>query len=150
MSGEKSTDSANSDMTSEELFSGLHELVASSFPKHCDSCGRVFVTAEQFLSETQDSALAISNLKESIEKDGFAQAEVFRDCPCGATLMDEFGDRRVLTAKGKRRRETFGRMLSILEAKGISTEVAKSELINATQGKRSELLEKYLRIKGND
>jgi len=150
MSDIQGTELAQSDVTSEELFRGLHELVASSFPKNCNSCGRVFVTAEQFLSETQDLSPATNSLKESIEKDGFAQAEAFRDCPCGATLMDEFGDRRVLTAKGKKRRETFGRMLKILEGKGISPGVAKSELINATQGKRSELLEKYLRIKGKN
>jgi hypothetical protein len=136
------------DNTNSELFNGLHELVASSFPKSCSNCGRLFVSAEQFLSETQDFDLSNSDLKESVSQDGFNLAEAFRKCPCGSTLVEEFGDRRVQTEKGKKRRKTFGRMLAILEKKGVDSNVAKSELIKATHGKRSELVEKYLRIKG--
>ena len=33
--------------TNEDLFSGLRELVASSFPKSCNTCGRIFNTAEE-------------------------------------------------------------------------------------------------------
>jgi pyruvate/2-oxoacid:ferredoxin oxidoreductase beta subunit len=136
-----------SNKLNDELFKGLHELAASSFPKTCKTCGRVFKTSEQFLTETQDLLSARSCLKQAVEDDGSTLVEVFRNCPCGSTLMDEFSDRRDLSEKGLKRRKIFERMQAILIEKGIDADLAKSELIKAAKGKRSDLLEKYFRRK---
>ena len=136
------------DNSTEKLAQGIRELVESSFPKPCSNCGRLFVSAEQFLSETRDLPTTHDNLIDQVEAHEQSLVDVFRNCTCGSVLMTEFSERRNLTPKGRKRRATFARMLKILEKKGVSTELAKSELIKATQGKRSELLEKYLRLKG--
>ena len=120
---------------------GLNQLAASSFPKSCCNCGRLFISVEQFLSETQDTELIHSKFKES-----YNLSEALRKCPCGSELAEEEIDRRVLTDKGQKRRETIGRMLAILEKKGIDTHIAKAELIKATHGKVSDFLETNLRI----
>lgn len=130
-----------SNNTNEELFSGLHELAASSFPKSCNTCGRVFNTAEEFLKETQDLPSARSCIKQAVEDDGSTLLEVFRNCTCGSTLMDEFSERRDLSEKGLKRRAIFERMLEILISKGIDFETAKAELKKAAHGRRSELIE---------
>ncbi len=126
---------------SEELFKGMRELAESAFPKTCNTCGRVFQTAREFLEETDDLPLAPSCIKPAIEDDGTRLLEVFRNCPCGSTLMDEFSDRRDMSEKGLKRRKIFERMLEILTERGIDSELAKSELKKAAQGSRSTLIE---------
>jgi len=124
-----------------QFIRGLNQLAASSFPKSCSHCGRLFVSAEQFLSETEDLELINSKFKES-----YNLPKALRKCPCGSEL-EEVTDRRILTEKGHKRRDTFERMLAILEKKGIDKHIAKSELIRATHGRISTFLENIMRIK---
>lgn len=44
------------------LFKGLKEFTNTSFPKKCANCGRIFTSAEQFLSETQSTNTSTSGL----------------------------------------------------------------------------------------
>lgn len=123
-----------------DLFKGLKALAASAFPKSCACCGRTYKTAEEFIKATEKIPTATSSLKSSIEDDGSTVVEVFRNCPCGSTLMDEFGDRRDMSDKGNGRRAHFNRMMDYLETKGIAREVARIELLKVLRGEKSKLL----------
>ena len=68
-----------------KLFEGLNSLVESAFPKKCETCGRMFETADQFLKETQDIRESVTGLKQSRDDDGAIIVEAFRNCPCGST-----------------------------------------------------------------
>lgn len=119
----------------------------SSFPKHCNACGRRYETAEDFLRDTHDLPASRSCLKEAIEDDGTAIVEVFRNCICGSTLMDEFSNRRDESEKGRLRREKFDMLLKQLVQKGLDQEVARQELRNFMNGRSSPVLDEILRNK---
>lgn len=124
----------------DELFRGLKALAESSFPKKCANCGRVFETAEQFLSETQDMGGAHTGLKEAMDDDGSRIVEVFRNCSCGSTLLDFFGDRRDLSDTGVQRRKKFEELLRFLVSNGLDPTLARAELIKVLRGEKSEVL----------
>ncbi|MBU6953291.1 MULTISPECIES: oxidoreductase [unclassified Hahella] len=125
-----------------ELFKGLRAVAESAFPKRCNTCGRVYETAEQFLSETENIRNTRSGLKESEDDDGSMIVEVFRNCACGSTLMDVFNNRRDLSEAGLRRRKRFGDFLEFLVEQGIDRELARDELLKVARGMRSHVLEK--------
>ncbi|UZE97400.1 hypothetical protein [Alkalimarinus alittae] len=123
-----------------ELFDGLTALAASAFPKKCACCGRSYQTAEAFIKATEKIPTATSSMKSSVEDDGSTVVEVFRNCPCGSTLMDEFNDRRDMSDKGNKRRQHFNRMMDYLEEKGIPKDVSRVELIKVLHGEKSKIL----------
>jgi len=86
---------------------GLTAFIEKSFPKKCSVCGAIFQTADQFLTETQNMPNGRSSLKEALEEDGTEIVEVFRNCSCGSTLMEEFNSRRDNSTIGKERRAKF-------------------------------------------
>lgn len=55
--------------------------------------------------------------------------------------MDFFIDRRDISPKGLKRREIFGKMLVLLEQKGLSSNTARAELKGVMDGRHSDLLE---------
>jgi hypothetical protein len=128
-----------------ELLEGLNALFESSFPKKCACCGRIFETSEQFLFETQEVPYGKSSLKEVIEDDGAAIVEVFRNCPCGSTLMDEFQNRRDDTEKGLIRRQNFAKLMDYLMAQGVPKETARQELLKFLHGEASEIVAELLK-----
>ncbi len=75
------------DKVDNKIFHELPEQMNSSFPMFCNSCGRLFVTAEQFISETQDLPLAKSS-QEDCDEGRLCPVELFRGCTCGSTLID--------------------------------------------------------------
>lgn len=131
-----------------ELFAGLKTLAESAFPKHCKNCGRTFETAELFLRETQKIQGNRSGLKQSVDDNDVAIVEVYRNCPCGSTLMDFFSDRRDLSLAGRERRDKFGKVLDQIIAYGVDPLTARVELLKILRGEKSELIEK-LRKKAN-
>ena len=122
------------------FFAGLKALVETAFPKQCSSCGKVFATEQQFLQETQKLPLGRSSLKEVIDEDGSAIVEVFRNCSCGSTLMDEFSTRRDDSERGRARRVEFSRLIDFLVTKNIPAETARYELLKVLRGEDSELI----------
>ena len=124
----------------QELFDGLNALAESAFPKSCACCGRTYKTAKEFLHETEKIPTAESSMKAAVEDDGSTIVEVFRNCPCGSTLMDEFNDRRDMSDKGNKRRQHFNRMMGYLEQKGITKEVSREELLKILRGEKSTTL----------
>lgn len=126
---------------SEALFRGLKSLSRTAFPKKCPTCGRVYDNEQQYISATQAIRPAKSGLKESFDDDDNQIVELYRNCVCGSTLMEFFGDRRDNTPNGVKRREIFGKLLDLLVAEGIEREVARQELLKKLYGKKSELLD---------
>lgn len=55
--------------------------------------------------------------------------------------MDFFSDRRDTSPGGLKRREVFAKMLTHLESRGLSPEMAREELLKLMRGDRSEQLE---------
>ncbi|TAK91352.1 MAG: oxidoreductase [Burkholderiaceae bacterium] len=127
------------------LFAGLQALAESAFPKRCASCGRVFETAQQFMQETEAIRRGQTGLKQSLDDDNRTVIEVFRNCPCGSTLMDFFSDRRDLSDGGLKRREKFGLLLEQLIARGLDPGIARSELLKVLRGEGSAVLNQYLK-----
>jgi hypothetical protein len=75
-------------------YRGLRALEGKSFPKRCANCGRIFVTVEDFVRETRPAGIGGRGFKKGVGEDGSVIVELFRNCPCGSTLMDSFADRR--------------------------------------------------------
>jgi hypothetical protein len=122
-----------------ELYAGLQAFSSSSFPKRCHCCGRSFQTPEDFLKQTEDLRNS-TGLKESWASDEQTVVELFRNCPCGSTLMELFGDRRDMSETGIRRREKFRELLDLLTAEGMDQELARTELLKVLRGETSVLL----------
>ncbi|MES2205228.1 MAG: oxidoreductase [Pseudomonadota bacterium] len=128
-------------MNNKDLFLGLRALAESNFPKRCLCCGRQFDNAAQFLKETQQLRKGISGLKQSKDDDNCTIIEVYRNCPCGSTLMDFFSDRRDLSELGISRRKKFGKLMDYLVAQGLEPEIARDKLLNFLQGQPNDLLD---------
>lgn len=122
------------------LFKDLKALSESSFPKKCSSCGKVYESSEQFVRNTAGIA-GRSGLKSSEGDCGDQIVELFRNCICGSTLMECFNDRRDLSQAGLNRRELFGRLIAMLEKKGLSAGQARTELLKLVLGEHSRVLE---------
>ena len=73
---------------------GLFARLDTSFPKKCPNCGRVFATAEQYFTETEDLSAENRGLKAYTDAGTTTVVDVFRNCPCGSTLMESFDDHR--------------------------------------------------------
>lgn len=120
-----------------ELLRGLRELSSSAFPKRCTNCGKVYPTAQDFISETQNMH-GHSGLKASLDDNDDTIVDLFRNCSCGSTLMDSFQDRR--QTQNVQRREVFERLLEVLGAEGLDRPLARQLLLDSLQGKPHALL----------
>jgi len=90
------------------VFDGLKPLPLK-FPRKCNNCGREYANEAEFLQQTQALRSDRSPLKEAEGEDGETIVEVFRNCVCGSTLMDEFQSRRDDTPEGRSRRDAWAR-----------------------------------------
>jgi len=77
-----------------ELVRGLKALAETTFPKRCRCCNRVFNDVADYVMQTEAMPNGRNGLKQSMDDDGKVIVDLFRNCPCGSTLMDSFGDRR--------------------------------------------------------
>lgn len=123
---------------------GLTVYFESSFPKICAVCGTTYQTATQFLAETKNMPNGRSSLKEALENDGTAIVEVFRNCACGSTLMDEFNSRRDSSGLGQERRTKFDQLLLILQKQHVPIGIARTEILKLFNGEKSETLDYLL------
>lgn len=118
----------------DELFAGLKALAESAFPKQCGSCGRRFDSVAQYIEATERVGGARSGLKEGWDDDDRPLLEVYRNCPCGSTLMEFFSDRRDQSDRGLQRRTQFDALVAQLEARGWQKEAAHAELLKLMRG----------------
>lgn len=124
----------------QELFDGLQALSDTAFPKECASCGRVYHSPQDFVTQSE-SIGGRSGLKHGYDDDDQPVVELFRNCLCGSTLMDFFSDRRDRSPAGLKRRQVFGRMLDHLLRRGMDHDTARQELLRLMRGDSSEKLE---------
>lgn len=124
----------------QEIFAGLQELVAATFPKRCRNCGREYISATEFFAATSAVRPNCSGLKLSRDDDDNPVVELFRNCECGSTLMENFNDRRDLTAAGIKRRRRFNEMLAHLVSRGVAREIANAQLLKLLRGQPNTLL----------
>lgn len=123
-----------------KLYNGLKALSDNAFPKQCASCGRRFESAEEFIRETRSVAEGTSGLKSATDEASQSMVELYRNCPCGSTLMDCFDDRRDLSQPGLKRRRLFGQLMDMLHRKGLQPHIARAELIRFMRGEQSQVL----------
>lgn len=123
-----------------EFLNGLRELAESAFPKRCPTCGRTFESAAEFVAQTQPVRASHSGVKAAQDDNGVALLEIYRNCPCGSTLMDFFSERRDVSDKGLQRRQRFGELFDYLVANGMDKAIARTELLKVMRGEPSEVL----------
>ena len=123
-----------------DIFKGLRALSESTFPKYCANCGAEYATVQDYVQKTANVS-GQTGLKKGYDDDDKPIVELFRNCVCGSTLMDCFSDRRDISSQGLKRRTLFGKLLSLLESKGIKSEVAREQLLLVLHGQPSKLLE---------
>ncbi|MGB4066226.1 MAG: oxidoreductase [Azonexus sp.] len=133
---------ASSNNVDPELIRGLEALVETTFPKRCRCCGRSFADVADYVAQTHAMPSGAQGLKQSLGDDGQVVVDFFRNCPCGSTLMDSFNDRRNTSQQGEARRLRFCELMIYLESRGLSTSVARHELLEVMHGKPSEILTK--------
>lgn len=120
------------------FFVGLKALAEAAFPKRCNSCGRVFETAQQFITESKALRVGVTGLKQGYDDDERPIVEVYRNCPCGSTLMDLFSNRRDTSEEGGQRRQLFNTAKSYLISRGLSPSEARLCLIRLLRGDASD------------
>lgn len=121
------------------FFTGLKSIIESAFPKKCPMCGKTYNSEQDFINDTTK----ISNqtgLKQSYDDDEQPIVELYRNCSCGSTLMNFFGDRRNNDVAGEKRRIKFGELLGYLVSEGLELNVARGELLKAIHGEQSDIL----------
>ena len=124
----------------EELYAGLRELADSAFPVRCGNCGREYRNSSEFLAATQPVRANASGLKQSRNDDGQMIVDLFRNCVCGSTLLESFGNRRELGEDGVKRRMRFQDMVDKLVAMGYTEEVIRGELLKLMRGQPNEVI----------
>jgi hypothetical protein len=80
------------------------------FPRKCNCCGREYLTEAEFLQQTNDLNCGRSSLKQAEDDEGQVIVEVYRNCVCGSTLMDEFQSRRDDSPEGQRKRQVYANL----------------------------------------
>jgi len=141
--GREIEDMSDKDQWPDELYRGLRSFVEGSFPKRCANCGRVYASADDFVTQTQGMGHS-SGLKQSIDDDSRPIVELFRNCLCGSTLLGLFDDRRDMSGVGEERRAWFAGLIDSLEAAGLDRHTARQELLKLARGEDSALLWDYL------
>lgn len=125
----------------DELFASLHALVASTFPKRCRNCGREYASAEEFFAATQPVRADHTGLKQALDDQGQPIVELFRNCACGSTLLENFSDRRDLSPAGIKRRARFDELQGKLKEAGVGADTAHAEMLKMMRGQPNCLID---------
>lgn len=113
----------------DDIYAGLQALAEATFPKRCRTCGREYASLQAFIAQTEVIRPRQSGLKESEDDDGRPIVELFRNCVCGSTLMENLNNRRDLSEAGRQRRQRFDDMLERLVRNGYDPAAAHAALI---------------------
>lgn len=124
----------------DDLYSDLKSMAETTFPKRCSTCDKVYNNVQEYINDTESLRPGVSGFEESCDDEDQPILGLYRNCSCGSTLLNFFGDRRDLSEAGIKRREKFGILLEKLKAKGIEENVARTELLKLLRGEASELI----------
>ena len=127
-----------------ELYNGLQTLEELSFPKKCSKCGKVYVSLSELVCQTA-KLMRQSGLIVADDEDSKPVVGLYRNCTCGTTLLVLCKNRRDVSPRGLRRRETFGELLKMFNAAGVEAAAARQEMQKMMRGEESELLRQYRR-----
>lgn len=117
-----------------QFYSGLKALAAAAFPKRCRNCGKVYATVQHFLDESNAVRPHSTGLKQSYDEHDVPLVELYRNCPCGSTLMDVFANRRDASPAGAQRRQLFDTSVNYLVQRGVSAQQARQCLLRLLRG----------------
>lgn len=132
-----------------DWFAGLQALSQSEFPKRCTSCGRTYLTKEDFFRDTLDLRSGRHGLQLMKNNDASSRIELFRNCLCGSAMLVYFSDRRDKTGASFQRRQLFDELLASLQESGMQRELATAELLKIVHGQSSQLLAaRYTSLQG--
>lgn len=121
-----------------ELYQGLQALVDAAFPKTCSKCGTSYPNLVAFLAGTY-STISSSGLKQTEHGRSQPVVELYRNCHCGATMMEFFHDRRDDSESGVLVRAKFAQLLDLLQQTGLSLSTLRAELLRLLRGENSEI-----------
>ena len=116
----------------EEIYKGLTPLSKDSFPKKCCNCGKTFKSFYEFIIQTR-AIRNSSGLRESIDDDGNPIVQLFRNCTCESTLLENFRERRDRSKEGETRRDRIAQEIK----KGKDAQTARNELLNIMDDHKS-------------
>lgn len=124
-----------------EFYKDLRALEENTFPKNCPLCKKVYLSLDDFVLHT-NNVMSSRGLIEATRVEDEAMVALFRNCSCGSTLMVECKDRRDISKRGVTARMAFGNLMAMLKKAGVSTDVARQELLTVVRGGESETLKK--------
>lgn len=135
----------NKDQPEDTTFlSGFNQFWDTDFPKVCPACSRTYSNYSEFLERTAPSDMAQSAV-EYEKEDHSKNVGIFRNCPCGSTLMILRNDRRDTSEAGEKRRQIFGAMLDKLLAAQVPREEARARLLKVLySGQLGDLAKRLL------
>lgn len=129
----------------DDIYQGLQALAEAAFPKRCRNCGRVYHDVDSFIAETKLLKKNESGLKSTTDEDGAMSVELFRNCPCGSTLMDVFNDRRDISESGLNRRNNFDKLMTMVQKQyKVDTNTARKELLTIMNGENSKIIKNIM------
>ena len=126
-----------------KLFDGLQAIANDQFPRSCQSCGRFYESPKQYIEDAEPPENT-SGLQASKDDHGQPILQLFRNCPCGSTLLEFFKERRDLSPPGQRRRDRFGELMKVMTNTGMEFEDAQKELLKFLDGKESQIIQDYI------
>jgi len=110
---------------------GFNEFWRSEFPKTCPTCGRVYGDFCSFVRETETTRGSSGLVEYQGRENQETSVGIFRNCPCGSTLMIRGQDRRNTSEAGEKSRQIFGAMLEKLVAANVPRPTARVRLLKA-------------------
>jgi len=129
----------------DDIYQGLKSLAETAFPKRCRNCGRLYHDAAAFIAETKLLNTSKSGLKSTVDDDGSMAVELYRNCPCGSTLMDVFNNRRDISENGIKRRNNFDKIMSMIQKQySVNEDTARAELLKIMSGEASNIIKNIL------
>ncbi|MFT6386820.1 MAG: hypothetical protein ACJAUP_000188 [Cellvibrionaceae bacterium] len=129
----------------DHIYQGLQSLAETAFPKRCRNCGRLYHDVSAFIAETKLLNAKHSGLKPAIKDDGSISVELFRNCPCGSTLMDVFNNRRDISQNGIKRRNDCDKMMDMMQKEyNVTKDAARAELLKIMSGEPGDIVKNIL------
>lgn len=125
----------------DQVYQSLRQFGETTFPSTCTDCGRTFESLDAFLSEMRSDEERIEGSGSVQDESNQSIVDLFRNCVCGAKVLELSGERRDTSEGGRLRRKGFGELLSYLSAAGLDREVARQELLKVLHGKKSTLFQ---------